>query len=157
MYGDFATKDRLYKTINCVSTRASIRSWADLIVDFNTRRRHSSTPCAPDPDEELNNHVAKKDVPQIRVATRLPVVHNHSRPIGPLMQRITISESYLLTLLIAWGCARPAPIAADSGRSPNEVIAVALVGSHVVARTEAYRVRVWNLETNSVSELDRET
>jgi hypothetical protein len=72
------------------------------------------------------------------------------------MQSISLGESYLLTLLMAWGCARPAPIAADSGRSPNEVIAVALVGSHVVARTEAYRVRVWNLETNSVSELDRE-
>ncbi len=72
------------------------------------------------------------------------------------MQGISLGKSYLLTLLMAWGCARPAPIAADSGRSPNEVIAVALVGSHVVARTEAYRVRVWNLETNSVSELDRE-
>lgn len=72
------------------------------------------------------------------------------------MQSISLGKSYLLTLLMAWSCGRPAPIAADSGRSPNEVIAVALVGSHVVARTEAYRVRVWNLENNSVSDLDRE-
>jgi len=72
------------------------------------------------------------------------------------MKSISLSNSHFLTLLIACGCGRPVPVAADSGRSPNEVISVALVGSHVVARTEAYRVRVWNLENNSISELDRE-